>query len=457
LGANIGTTITAQIIAFKLSAIALPAVGAGAGMVLFARRTKVKYIGEVVLGFGLLFFGMNILTEGLSPLQDSEKFRDLFLVFARVPVLAVMVGTFTTVIVQSSSATVGITMALASNGLIDFPCAAALILGENIGTTITANLAAIGASRSAKQAAFGHFFFNVAGVTYMLILLKPFTWLVDLITPGDSLFIAPDGTVPYAARHIANFHTMFNVINMIIFLPLINVVARLINRVIKADPEQRFRYTRLAAAMLSTPETALAQVRSEVGVMAKIALEAITVAKEAALSHKTKGNRIVAEYEATLDAYKTELLAFLDMLTLKPLSEKSLASIETMRIITSNLEEIGDQARKIMKSAEKITEKKQSISSAATKELTEIFSVVIEFAAVTFEAFATGRRQTEEEVFLEDRIDGMHKSFRKNHLKRLNKGICSLEAGMHFVDILNALEKIGDHTFSIAQTNNYNK
>jgi phosphate:Na+ symporter len=247
---------------------------------------------------------------------------------------------------------------------------------------------------------------------------------------------------------------MFNVINLIVFIPLINIVARLINRVIKTDPEQKFRYTRLAPAMLSTPETALAQVRSEVGAMSKIALDALVAAKDAVLSRKLKGNHIVTEYESTLDGYKIELFAFLDMLNLKPLSDKSISSLESIRIVTSNLEEIGDQARKIMKSAEKIIEKKQNISTAAGKELMDIFGTVIEFAANTFEAFSTGRRQTEEEIFLEDKIDGMHKSFRKSHLKRLNKGICSLEAGMHFVDILNALEKIGDYTFSIAQTNN---
>jgi phosphate:Na+ symporter len=456
-GSNIGTTISAQIIAFRLSVLALPAIGIGAGMVMFAKRTKAKYIGEIVLGFGLLFFGMDTLTGGLAPLQDSEGFKDVFLMFSKVPILAVLVGTLTTVIVQSSSATVGITMALATNGLVDFPCAAALILGENIGTTITANLAAIGAGRSAKQAAFGHFFFNVAGVTYMLIVLKPFVSFVDFITPGDPFIMAADGTFPAVARHIANFHTMFNVVNLIVFLPLITVVARLINKIIKTDPAQKFRYTRLAPAMLSTPETALAQVRSEVGIMAKIALSAIVTARDAVVSRKSKGQHTVAEYETTLDGYKIELFAFLDMLNLKPLSDKSLSSLETIRIVTSNLEEIGDQARKVMKSAEKIIEKKQNITSAANRELIEIFGAVIEFAEITFEAFAAGKKQTEEEIFLEDKIDGMHKTFRKNHLKRLNKGICSLDAGMHFVDILNALEKVGDHTFSIAQTNNYNR
>jgi phosphate:Na+ symporter len=455
LGANIGTTITAQIIAFNLTAAALPAVGIGAGMVLFAKSTKVKYIGEIVLGFGLLFFGMHILTQGLAPLQESERFRELFLVFAKVPILAVAAGAFTTVIVQSSSATVGITMALATNGLIDFPCAAALILGENIGTTITANIAALGASRPAKQAAFGHFFFNAAGVAYMLILLKPAVWLITLITPGDPAFMAADGTFPFVSRHIANFHTTFNVINLLVFIPFINVAAKLINKIIKTDQQQKFRYTRLAPAMLSTPETALAQVRLELGVMAKIALETIVFARDAVVFRKAKDRLIVAKYEATLDGYKIELFSFLDMLNLKALSDKSKTSLESIRIITSNLEEIGDQARKIIKAAEKIIEKKQNISSAANRELIDIFGVVIAFASNTFEAFSTGRRQTEEEIFVEDKIDGLYKSFRKNHLKRLNKGVCSLEAGMSFVDILNALEKIGDHTFSIAQTNNY--
>jgi phosphate:Na+ symporter len=209
--------------------------------------------------------------------------------------------------------------------------------------------------------------------------------------------------------------------------------------------------------MLTTPETALAQLRSEVAYMGKIALEALLVSRDAVLTRKPKGERFVSEYEATLDGYKNELFAFLDMLNLRPLSAKSLSSLETIRITVSNLEEIGDQARKLMKAAEQIIENQHNISSAAHRELTEIFGAVIDFAAKTFEAFSSGRHQPEEEIFLEDKIDGMYKAFRKNHLKRLNKGICSLESGMSFVDILNALEKVGDHTFSIAQTNNYNK
>jgi len=225
LGANIGTTITAQLIAFKIAKLALPAIGIGVFMRLFSSKKKYNYYGEVLIGFGLLFLGLSTMKDGFVPLRDSEFFKDAFVMFSSNPVLAIIAGAVITMIVQSSSATMGITIALASTGLIDFYGASALVLGENIGTTITANIAAIGASSNARRAALGHFIFNVIGVAYMLILLKPFVFFIDSITPGAANMVLPSGDNPYIARHIANLHTMFNIINTIIFLPMLGTLA----------------------------------------------------------------------------------------------------------------------------------------------------------------------------------------------------------------------------------------
>ncbi|HCW92423.1 MAG TPA: Na/Pi cotransporter, partial [Flexistipes sinusarabici] len=212
LGANIGTTVTAQLIAFKITKLALPAIGVGVFLRLFTKKKKYNYYGEVLIGFGLLFLGLATMKDGFAPLRSSEEFRNAFILFSSTPILAVAAGAILTMIVQSSSATIGITIALASTGLIDFYGASALVLGENIGTTLTANIAAIGTNSAARRAALGHMIFNVIGVVYMLILLKPFVGFIDSITPGNANMVNAVGQNPYIARHIANLHTMFNII-----------------------------------------------------------------------------------------------------------------------------------------------------------------------------------------------------------------------------------------------------
>ena len=205
LGANIGTTITGQIISFKISGVALPCIGLGAILYIFFRKPVLQYIGQIIMGFGLLFLGMDTMTDAFKPLAKSEEFKSIFVYFSHNPIAAVIAGALTTLVVQSSSATIGITIALATAGIIDFPAAAALVLGENIGTTITANLAALNASRPAKQAAFGHFLFNLIGVSYMLVFFVPFMNLVDFMTDGDvayAVYIA----VAYHVEHLFDIY-----------------------------------------------------------------------------------------------------------------------------------------------------------------------------------------------------------------------------------------------------------
>ncbi len=452
LGANIGTTITAQILAFRIYVIALPAIAVGAVFVLFVKKTAFQYIGEIVLGVGMLFFGMTLMSEAVIPLHSSEEIREIFISFSKYPILAVLVGTITTVIVQSSAATIAITMSLALGGLVDFPGAVALVLGDNIGTTITANLAAIGGNRAAKQAAFGHFLFNFLGVCYMLVLMKPFMAIVDFLTPGDPTLLV-DGVYPYVGRHIANVHTLFNVINAAVFVPLLPFLAFLCQKIIKTDMKQHYQYTHLADALANTPETAVAQVKQEAGRMSALTMTMLKTAETAIQQNDKKKMATVSDDEKALDGYQREIQQFLEIVQRKPLSERAVHSIENLRVVIHSLEEIGDQTRKIMKITTKMLDKKQNLSEAATKELDEMFDIVIFFAGNTFNAFSRGRRQNEQELEMEDQIDKMRKQFRKNHIKRLNKGICDIEIGFSFVDILNALEKIGDHIFTVAQLN----
>ncbi|MFA5700321.1 MAG: Na/Pi cotransporter family protein, partial [Desulfuromonas sp.] len=236
LGANIGTTITAQLIAFKITKFALPAIGLGVGLKLFSRKKSWIYVGEAILGFGLIFYGLSVMKTAFDPIRDSGELSNVFLLIGDHLYLAVLVGALITMIVQSSSATIGITLALASSGLITFECSVAVILGENIGTTITANIAAIGANVAARRTALCHLLFNVVGVAYMLALFPHFLNLIESLTPGIADFAISNqqqaaiyglevGDKPYIARHIANTHTLFNVVNTLIFLPFIGILA----------------------------------------------------------------------------------------------------------------------------------------------------------------------------------------------------------------------------------------
>ena len=219
LGANIGTTITAQIIAFKIHHYALPAIGLGVGLRLFAKNPKWRSIGEVIMGFGMLFFGLSLMKDAMSPLKDSQVVRELFIQFDGNPLLGVLVGTIFTVLMQSSSVTIGITMALASSGLLSFYGSVALILGDNIGTTITAQLASIGTNTTARRTAQAHTMFNVIGVVYVLLLMPYFLKLIDWLAPGNPDFLISTaaqterfgmelGDNPYIARHIAMAHSL---------------------------------------------------------------------------------------------------------------------------------------------------------------------------------------------------------------------------------------------------------
>ena len=275
LGANIGTTITAQIIAFKIHKFALPCIGIGVLLNFFVPKKNVKYIGQFMLGFGMLFFGLAIMTSVFEPLKGSPEFRQLFVTFSKNPLLALLTGTLLTMIIQSSSATVGITMTLAGVGLLDFTTAFAVILGDNIGTTITAQLAALNANITAKRTAWAHTLFKVFGAGYMLLLMgiqikgKPiFLYFVDLVTPGN-VWLGEN-----MERHVANTHTIFNVVNCLLFMPLAGLMVVIVTKLVKGEVEVIEHQTmHLDERMLVTPEIAIGQAKNEIIRMGQYAKE----------------------------------------------------------------------------------------------------------------------------------------------------------------------------------------
>ena len=464
LGANVGTTITAQLIAFKITKFALPAIGIGVGLKLFSSNRKSSYVGEIVLGFGLLFFGLATMKTAFDPLKTSEEFRNLFLLVGDYKLLGVMIGALLTIIVQSSSATIGITLALASSGLVSFEASVALILGENIGTTVTANLAAIGTNVAAKRTAFSHFLFNVIGVIYMLLLFPFFLKFISSITPGDADFVIQTqeqaqqfagaiGDKPFIARHIANTHTLFNIINTIVFLPFIGLLAKLSTMLIRGEHEvESFQVKFIDDRVLNTPPVAIGQARRETRRMAQLAQEMVDETTLFLQDGDYKRIRGLEKKEDLVDLLQKEIMAFLVKLSQKSISTETSETIGSLMNIVNDLERIGDHCENLWNLGGRKIEEKINFSELGEIEMTEIANKAKEFLAFILEAMDNEDQTIEKQAIeFEDAIDDLEERLRMNHISRLNTGECAVQPGLVYIDMLHSFEKIGDHTFNVSE------
>lgn len=464
LGANIGTTVTAQLIAFKITKYALPAIGIGAGFKLFSKNQKWSYIGEVLLGFGLLFFGLSVMKSAFDPLKASEEFRQIFIMVGDNHLLGVLIGAVLTIIVQSSSATIGITIALASTGIINFEASVALILGENIGTTITANLAAIGTNLAARRTALAHFLFNTIGVCYMLVFFKFFTGFISSITPGDADFVIQTqeqvvrmggeiGDKPFIARHIANTHTMFNIVNTIIFLPLVGILAKLSTMVIRGrDEDIEYHLKYLDNRVLNTPPIALAQARSETRRMAQVAQEMVDETLAFLQDNDLKRLPALEKKEDLTDVLQKEITNFLVSLSQTSITQESSREVASMMHMVNDLERVGDHCENLWLLSQRKLEQKITFSEIAMNEIAEISEITKNFLARIVRALEEKDVGVYDEAHeLEDAIDDLEERLRNNHIRRLNTGECTVTSGLIFIDMLHNFEKIGDHTFNLAK------
>ncbi|MBU1169214.1 MAG: Na/Pi cotransporter family protein [Proteobacteria bacterium] len=451
LGANVGTTITAQLISFKVGALAYPAIGLGVVLRMFTHEKKIHYYGEVLIGFGLLFTGLDVMKDSFVPLKHNEAFRHAFVYFSTNPLMAVFAGAILTMVVQSSSATIGITIALASTGLIDFYAACALVLGENIGTTITANLAAIGTSPTARRAAFGHFLINVLGVAYMLFFLKLFIAGVDWFTPGDPNFINAEGIRPDIDRHIANLHTGFNILNVIVFLPILHLLAKLCEKIIPGKDSIEHKLLFLDDRLIETPSFGVSQAIKEVKRMSGVSIDMLKLSKECFFERDRKKINAIFQHEKTVDLLERDITKFLVKLNQQPISEQTSQDINSMLNVLHDLEKIGDYAENIAKYTEKIIDGNVVFSEPAMTEIGELFDVAIRFAEEIIKAYNKGGMPKKVNTDDEDLIDSLRKQLRMKHIDRLHDGSCTVENGILYIDILNNLEKTGDQVFNIAQ------
>ncbi|MCP3928255.1 MAG: Na/Pi cotransporter family protein, partial [Bacteroidetes bacterium] len=383
IGANIGTTITAQMIAFKISAIALPAIAIGVPLKFFAKKRKTRYLGDIILGFGILFYGMTVMKNGLGPIRGNPEFIGFFSQFATEGyggiLLCIGMGTLVTVIVQSSSATIGLTMTLAMQGIITFPSAMALLLGQNIGTTITAWFAVIGSSNiDARRTAMSHTLFNVIGVCIMVAIFPFFLKFVVFITVamgGDgAVNKMVDGDAVNIARYIANGHTVFNVLNALIFLIFLPQLVKMVMFVFPKGKKskERYRLPEFDEILLDSPIGALVEVKAEVlrmGEFTKEGFKKVSDCLEIRDDDKLGEREAIEEH---IDSMQKGIIKFLTKLYQGDVSEIEAKEISEMMRITNNLERIGDSMESISKILEIVYNDDLHLSDNAVADLVAI-------------------------------------------------------------------------------------
>lgn len=470
LGANIGTTITAQIIAFSLEAVALPAIAVGGIVMALGRKLAVKSLGQAILGFGLLFLGMTTMSGVLKPLQYSPEFQAYFQMFECSPVngvvpagaalMCILIGTVATMIVQSSSATVALVLALSSQGLLSFYTAIPLVLGQNIGTTITALFAAIGTNRNAKRAALAHTLFNVSGAAYMYVLLFLPLWngqpvflsLIDAITPGNPFGAAPENLM----RHVANAHTVFNTLTCLLFLPFVGTLAHVCHKIIPltdADRESILEY--LEPKLLETPSLALQQAIQEVAYMVRRAQKSINDGCElfygSARGPRDVEAKILAR-EDLIDRLQHEITAYLVELSRHNLLPAEAALIPALIHAVNDAERIGDHSENLVELTHLKESNKHKISAEAMADIRKLHDLLNDQFDATYIALVEGDPDAvDRAVAQEDEITAHVATAAEAHVRRLENKQCEVQAGVIFLDLLAHLERVGDHLLNIAE------
>jgi len=465
LGANVGTTVTAQLIAFQITEYALPAIATGVLLKFFIGRRKWIYVGDDRLGFGLVFYGLATMKAGFAPLKQDPAFISFFTKFNADNLggilLCVLVGAGLTMILQSSSATVGITMALACQGLLSFEASVALILGDNIGTTITAELASVGTSINAHQTARAHTLFNVIGVFNIILFFPLFIKLVVWITSTFLDIGPPDliigGERPNIARYIANAHTMFNLVNAMFFLLILPYLVKVAiwltphkKEAKELDELHHVKY--MDSKFIAIPSVALAQARAEairMGESAQVMYDdVIDSLKDRSVKELSKWKK----REDALDTLQKEITLFLVNVVQNPISSEESREAASLMRMTNNLESNGDEIENIAELVEMLIEQDLYFSEEALHDFDIISNEVRIFLDLVIDAM----RKDDKEIMaksqaIEDRINSIEEEMKARHIERLQIGVCAVDPGLIFIDMLTAFEKMGDYCYNIAQ------
>ncbi|OUQ51112.1 Na/Pi cotransporter family protein [Lachnoclostridium sp. An118] len=451
MGANIGTTITGQLIALDVGALAPLFAFVGVACIMFVKKEKVKYISEVIAGFGVLFIGMDMMGNAMVPLQSSEVFINFMTTFSN-PLAGIAMGAVFTAIIQSSSASVGILQALATAGLVPLHSAVYILFGQNIGTCITAVLASIGTRTNAKRTTIIHLMFNIIGTTIFTVftLVTPF---VDIMATT-----APDNP----AAQIANVHTTFNIVTTILLLPFGAYMARLAERILpesekEKDEVKRLKYITPFETSYQVGQAAIvqAQVEQEVGRMTGMVRQNIEDSFDSLLTSDVSRSEEISEREEYIDYLNVEISRYIVHVMSSESASQDLRNISGYYTVVSNLERIGDHAMNIAGYAVNLKKWKQTFSEDALGELKKMRDICLK-TLDDIGNFTNGQKDRilERTAQNEQKIDDMRDDYRDRQVNRMQKGTCQADTGIIYSEILTDFERIGDHALNIAQKYN---
>ena len=450
MGANIGTTITGQLIALDIGAIAPLFAFIGVAMIVFLKKEKLHHFGKIIAGLGILFIGMDMMSAAMMPLRESEAFISLMTQFSN-PVLGILAGAIFTAIIQSSSASVGILQALASSGVIGLPQAVYVLFGQNIGTCITAVLAAIGTSRNAKRTTIIHLSFNIIGTIVFTIIC--------MVTPFVSLM---EGLTPNVSAQIANTHTIFNITTTLLLLPFGTQLAKMATKILPDRAEEKedtmhLEYIQPMIPIETRGETkigisaiAVNAIRNELTRMTKMAKENVALSFDAVREGNTGLLEEVRNREEYIDFLNKEISKYISRMLVKERNPKDSQYMSVLFKVCGNLERIGDHAMNICEYTNMIQEKQISFSAEVIKQIGQMKEVCNQALDMVLGIEQNGGDIKEIEQ-IEQKIDDMTEDFRKRQIDRMQTGACSDEGCVLYSEMLTDFERIGDHILNIGQ------
>ncbi|MEE1087015.1 MAG: Na/Pi cotransporter family protein [Schaedlerella sp.] len=450
MGANIGTTVTGWLVSavewaefLKPGNIAPIAIMIGVVLMLAGTRRSSKDISSIIIGFGLLFVGITTMSDAVKPLQEVEAFTNLFVTMGGNPLLAILVGAAVTGIIQSSSASVGILQSLAAAGLVPFNAAVYIIMGQNIGTCVTAIMSSIGAKKAAKTAAKMHLLFNIIGSIIFSIVA------IILLT-----FVFPEfGKNIITQTQISVVHTAFNIGTTVLLFPFSDYIIKLAKKLEKDEVEEEDEgKVLLDERMLQTPGIAMESCVSEIIRMGRITGRTLDKAKEVLFTRDTKTIEAIKEEETIVDNLSSGLSSYIVKLSSLSLNEKEHQKVASMLQIMSDIERISDYCENISEYTETLTERNAQFTEHGEEQLKEMITVCVESYKYAIEAFAEDNKDKAMKVIEKESIaDDLEIKLRTSHMKRLASGKCSTDAGLVFLDALVGMERISDHARNIAE------
>ena len=443
MGANIGTTVTSVLIALNFSDIAPVAVLIGIILLMATKKTLSKNIGNIFIGFGLLFVGMSMMSSAMAPLRDFEPFQT-FIVKATNPIAGILIGMVMTALIQSSSASIGILQALAMQGLVPLKFSIFVLFGQNIGTCITALLSTVGTKKNSKRAAVIHLLFNVlgTGIFVLIAMLTPYVSWIEKMTDDP-------------VSQIAIAHIVFNVVSTIVMLPFVNMLVKLSCTIVpgKDESENELRCKYIDDRLLNTPPFAVMQVGNEVARMAQIARDNFCMGARALINRNDKDLDKVFENEDVINYLNHNITSYLVKLNALDITDNDSKYIANVFHAINDIERIGDHAMNLAEAAQRNIVDGLTISKTASDELKELFNSVITLVDRAIHAFNEQKLDPEEArelSELEEHIDDLTMECQDSHIFRLNRKECNTEAGMLYMNTITDFERVGDHAINIA-------